>query len=198
MQFSVRVVWRGHWLVAAGLVFIHWVLTLTRILNILTWTSRAISHNMLPAEEKLGNYHHKDTGGFYRRHLMSNLYISTEYTGWTGCITREWVNNLSLSHSVTVPVLRVMLLLKLISKQFKFPSQISFTADDGWWLWSRLVWPGWRGRDDWMQMVRLGSIAISVRYIWRRGERREERHRKHWLLASPARSQCFIKEKHIK
>ena len=46
----------------AGPVFIHWVLTLTRILNILTWTSRAISHNMLPAEEKLGNYHHKDTG----------------------------------------------------------------------------------------------------------------------------------------
>ena len=39
---------------AGGLIFIHWVLTLTRILNILTWTSRAISHNMLPAEEKLG------------------------------------------------------------------------------------------------------------------------------------------------
>ena len=70
---------------AAGLVFIHWVLTLTRILNILTWTSRAISHNMLPTEEKLGNYHHKDTGGLYRRHLMTNLYISTEYLGWTGC-----------------------------------------------------------------------------------------------------------------
>ena len=77
---------------------------------------------------------------------------------------------------MTVPVLRVMLLLlllKLISKQFKFPSQISFTADDGWWLWSRLVWPGWRGRDDWMQMVRLGSIAISVRYIWRREQSRD-------------------------
>ena len=54
----------------AGLVFIHWVLTLTRILNILTRTSRAISHNMLPAERKLGNYHHKDS---------DSLYISTEY-----------------------------------------------------------------------------------------------------------------------
>ena len=30
---------------------------------------------------------------------------------------------------------------------------------------------GWAGLgDDWMQMVRLGSIAISVRYIWRRAE----------------------------
>ena len=59
---------------AGGLVFIHWMLTLTRILNILTWTSRAISHNMLPAEEKLENYHHKDTGWLCRRHLMINLY----------------------------------------------------------------------------------------------------------------------------
>ena len=64
----------GAEMVAAGLVFIHWMLTLTRILNILTWTSRAISHNMLPAEEKLENYHHKDTGWLCRRHLMINLY----------------------------------------------------------------------------------------------------------------------------
>ena len=101
MQFSVWVVWRGHWLVAAGLVFIHWVLTLTRILNILTWTSRAISHNMLPAEEKLGNYHHKNTAWLARRHLMINLYFSTEYEylRTAGLIVTRGVSQQSVTES---------------------------------------------------------------------------------------------------
>ena len=63
------------------------------------------------------------------------------------------------------PVLRVMLvvlLLKLISKQFKFPGQISVGVVLGGMA---------RGDDDWLQMVRLGSITISVRY-----RRRDRKH----------------------
>ena len=65
-----------------------------------------------------------------------------EFAGLDGMIHQSFPESLRVTVTEPSPVLRVMLelalLLKLISKQFKFPSQISFTGDDGWWPWSRL------------------------------------------------------------
>ena len=126
------------------------------------------------ATEKLGNYHRKDASLLNTRHKVILSPLSHICVSIYSFQVSNLIINTPLSTSTPTESLSVLKVMwKLISKQFKFPGQISFSP-----MMGGDVMAGRGVGNDWLQMVRSGSIAISVRYMC--GQHTHIHHTRSW------------------